>query len=232
MLTAGVTASFLLGYYSIGLSIDVSLARSLAMPIDDRIPFVAASIYVYAWTYTAMLFPLFVVRSPRLFDRTALAYCLVIAVALPFFAWFPVSAASLREPVAALDPSRFHDWGVLLNYHLDPPVNLFPSVHLAIVTVAAGAAWKARRLYGAVATAFVAAIAVSVCTVKQHFAVDALAGLALGLVAYALLLHPYRPQPGDGPVAFGWRGPALYLAFHGSVYAALYLVFRSGWLPG
>lgn len=230
-LTAGLIALFLLGYYAIALSLDAERAHTLATPLDDAIPFIAASIYVYAWTYTALLFPLFTVRCPRLFDRVALAYAIVIAAALPCYLFFPVTALSLREATSALDPTRFDEWGVLLNYRLDPPLNLFPSVHMAIVTVAVGAAWRARRRYGVVATCAASAIAVSICTVKQHYVLDALAGLGLGLVAYSMAIRPYRAADADGPIAYGWHGPALYLALHSSVYLALYGVFRSGWTP-
>jgi membrane-associated phospholipid phosphatase len=231
-LTAGLIVFFALGYYAIGLSVDPDRARTLATPLDAAVPFAAASIYVYAWTYTALLFPLFAVRCPRLFDRVALAYAIVIALALPCFLLFPVTAVPLRAATSTLDPTRFAEWGVLLNYHLDPPFNLFPSIHMAIVTVAVGSAWKARREYGVLAACAAAAIAVSICTVKQHYVLDAVAGLALGLGAWAAAVRPYRATPEDEPVAFGWRGPGLYLLLHGSVYAALYGVFRTGWTPG
>jgi membrane-associated phospholipid phosphatase len=102
---------------------------------------------------------------------------------------------------------------------------------MAIVTVAVGAVWKARRRYGVVAACAASAIAVSICTVKQHYVLDALAGLGLGLVAYSMAIRPHRAADADGPVAYGWRGPAIYLALHSSVYLALYGVFRSGWSP-
>lgn len=229
---ASLGALFVLGYFGIGLSVDPERARALATPLDGAIPFVRNSIFLYAWTYTALFFPLFSIRCPRLFDRVALSYAIVLAVALPCFAAFPVTAVGLRAPVSILDPSRFADWGVLLNYALDPPTNLFPSLHLAIVTVAAGALWKARRGYGLIACGFAAAIAIAVCTVKQHFVLDAVAGLALGLGAYALAIRPYRRDPNDPPPAYGWRGPVLYLAFHGSLYAIAYLAFRAGVPPG
>jgi membrane-associated phospholipid phosphatase len=229
-LTLALGAFFVVGYYTVAFLVDAEDSRSLATPLDEAIPFIASSIYVYAWTYTALLSPLFTVRCPRLFDRVALAYALVIAAALPCFLLFPVSAVSLRAPINALDPSRFSEWGVLLNYTLDPPTNLFPSIHMAIVTVAVAATWRARRAYGLAGLCLAVAIGVSICTVKQHYVLDGVAGVALGLLAYRLAMRSYATRDGE-EAAFGWRGPALYLAFHTSIYAALFGVFRSGWLP-
>jgi membrane-associated phospholipid phosphatase len=86
-------------------------------------------------------------------------------------------------------------------------------------------AWTARRSYGAAAFAGVALIGVSIVTVKQHFIVDGLGGLALAAVLYAQILRPYEPPPGYDP-AYGWRGPAAYAALLAAAYAGVYAGFR------
>jgi hypothetical protein len=128
---------------------------------------------------------------------------------------------------AVFDPGRFAHWGIVLIYTLDPPCNLFPSVHLAIATLAALVSWKARTAYGAVAFVFVGLIAVAICTTKQHYVVDGVVGVALALFAYALVVHPYRSASGVA-VAYGWRGPATYLVLHSLVYLGLFGAFLAG----
>jgi membrane-associated phospholipid phosphatase len=226
-IVALVFAPYVAGYFFIGWVSDPERARSLATPLDAAIPFVPETIFLYAWLFTAMLFPLFAVRSPALFRRVGLAYAAVVAACLATFEVYPVTSADLRPAVGALDPSRFAEWGVKLVYTLDPPVNLFPSLHLAIATLAALSAWKARPAYGAIGLVWVVLIAVSVSTVKQHFLADSVAGAALAVAAYAAIIRPYGRVPVEES-AYGWGGPALYLVFHALFYATAYAVFRAG----
>jgi hypothetical protein len=217
-------------YFWIGASVDPGGAASLATPLDARIPFVPESIWLYAAVYVLIGLPAFVVESPALFRRVVLAYLLVLTVCLVCFCAFPVSGAELRPALEGVDASPFVLWGLRLNYGLDPPVNLFPSMHLAGATLAAFSAWQARRAYGLLAFALVAPVAISVCTVKQHYWLDAAAGMALAAGAWAWLLRGFELPPGERPA----RGPGSLAAFAGflfAVYAALYAAFRAGLEP-
>lgn len=221
------------GYFGVGLLTDPGRARTLGTALDAQIPFVPWTVYIYAWVYTVMLYPGFVVRCPHLFRRVALAYAVVLLTCFTAWAAFPVTAAPLRGDLATVDPTAsFHGWGMWVNYTLDPPVNLFPSLHVAAATLAGLCAWRAHRAAGLAAIPVAAAIGVAVCTVKQHYVVDALAGAALAAAAWWALVRPART--GDRPereLAHGWTGPLLYLAFHTSVYAGLFIAYRAGWAP-
>ena len=96
--------------------------------------------------FPAALIPLFVVRCPRLLRRTALAYAIATAVSLVCFIVFPVTSERLRVHSATLEIARPSDWAVSVLYSLDPPYNLFPSLHLSIAALSAFSAWKAARL--------------------------------------------------------------------------------------
>ena len=224
VLTIGAVAFFVIGYFAVARNIDPARALDLGTALDARIPFLARSVWVYLWVFPASLLPLFLVRCPRLFRRTLLAYALAIAASLVFFVALPVTSIGLRADPGRLDVTRFSPWAVALLYRLDPPVNLFPSLHLSIAALAALAAWKARRAYGAAACVGVALIGVSICTVKQHFVLDGLGGAALAALVYAFVLRPYAPTPGIDP-AYGWRGPAAYFALLIAVYAGFYAGF-------
>ena len=220
------------GYYAIGLTTDPRAARSLGTALDAAIPFVPATVYLYSWVYTAMLYPLFTVRSIRLFRRVALAYSLVLAVSLLTFRLFPVTSLGFRPDPRLLQDHDFHEWGVRLNFFLDPPFNLFPSLHLSIATLVALTAWKARPAYGVIATLMASGIAVAVLTLKQHYLVDGIAGIALGTACYGMLVRPLRiSDPRTDPLAYGWRGPTSYLGFHILVILGLYVLYRAGVRP-
>jgi len=230
-LTVALTAVSLTLFWLIGHHVDPHSAAVLRTPLDDAIPFWPWSVYLYSWVYTSMLYPLFIIRCPALFLRTALAYALVLAVCLAAFALFPVTSLALRPDPATLDVTTFHGWGTRLTYFVDPPTNLFPSQHLAIAVIATLAAWKTRPLWGALALPIAVGVGVSICTMKQHYVVDGVAAVALAVAVWAAVLRPFRPPATTGRVASSWRGPAAYFAFHGLVYLALYVTYRAGWRP-
>ncbi len=219
----------IVAYRAVAFRVDAAASHTLRLAIDDRIPFLPWTVYLYSWVYTSMLYPLFVVRCPRLFRRTVEAYALTIGVSLATWALFPVTAVGFRPEIASLDTSVAHGWGVALTYFVDPPHNLFPSLHLAAAMLAVLVAWKARPLFALCALPVVLGVAISISTMKQHYVLDGVASLVVVAVVYRLRLAPYRAFP--GLVAYSWRGPALYVCFHLSVYLALYLAFLAGFRP-
>jgi len=229
-LALALLALWFAGYFGTATFVDPTTARTLRTPLDDAIPFLPATIYVYAAVYTAMLLPAFTVRCRHLFRRVVAAYALVIGASIVFFNALPVTSLGLRADaaaLAALAPGRFDVWGVRLCYALDPPLNLFPSMHLASVTLVALAAGTARRSYGVAGLVLTLAVAISICTVKQHYLADGIAGLALGVAAWALFVRGY-PRPCEPGVAYGVAGPASYALFHAGAVLVLYGLFLAG----
>jgi membrane-associated phospholipid phosphatase len=75
-------------------------------------------------------------------------------------------------------------WLVALEYRLDEPYNLFPSLHVAISWLA-WLACRDRVRPRALFLAVVVAISISTVFVKQHYIVDVVAGVALAVAAWA-----------------------------------------------
>jgi hypothetical protein len=223
-----LAAAWTVGYQLIGRAIDPRRAVSLRTPLDAAIPFVPETIFLYGLVYGAALYPLFVVRSLPLLRRAALAYALVIGGSLLCFGLFPVTCAGLRPPLAAVDPRTLCGWGVRLVYDLDPPVNLFPSLHVGLAAIGALVAWRADRRAGALAVLIVLLTIVSITTVKQHYLVDAVAALLLVWLVHRRVLRDWTPPAGDGPLAYSWRGPAAYVVFQAGLYALCALAFAAG----
>jgi membrane-associated phospholipid phosphatase len=224
ILTVSLVIFFIAGYFGVGASRNPDQARELKTFLDDQIPFIAGSVWTYLLIFPSALLPLFVVRCRRLFRRTAVAYAIAITVSVFCFAFFPVSSIGLRAGGAMLDPGRASDWAVATLYSIDPPYNLFPSLHLSIAVLAAFSVWKATRRYGIAAFVTLIVVGVSVCTVKQHVVLDVAGGGALGALVSFFVLRPYRPQAGVEP-AYSWRGPLLYVAFLVVVYTGFYVTF-------
>jgi len=217
------------GLIAMGHLVDRESAHTVATPLDEAVPFLPWTAYVYALVYTAMLYPLFVVRCGRLFRRTVLAYAVTVGVSLLCFVLYPVTSLHLRPDISALDDSVFHNWGVHLCYTLDPPANLLPSLHMSVALVAAISSFMASRLFGSFAFIMVAAITPSILTMKQHYVLDAVAALPLVAAVYVAILRPYRHESSPpAERAFSWRGPAAFLGFNAFFYLAFYAAFRAG----
>lgn len=217
------------GYFAVGLTADPSRAHSLDTALDRAIPFLPWTVYLYAWVYTVMFYPVFVVRCPYLFRRMVLAYVVVAAVACACWVAFPVTSLAIRPDLATIGEDRFYLWGVHLNYTLDPPMNCFPSLHMTVAVLSALSAWTARRAAGLLAVPVVVAISIAILTFRQHYIADGVAGAALGFSAWALIVRPASLEGRtEDDVAYSLAGPALYGAFHASTYGFLYVLYRVG----
>lgn len=227
-------AMAVLGYFAAGVAVIGAISANvpvhrLTTSFDAAIPFVPWTIFIYSWAYTLGLYPLFVVRCPRLFRRVALAYVTVLTVQFFCFLIFPVTSLGLRADPSMLDLSTFAGWGVRITYAIDPPYNLFPSMHVSLALVGAYSAWKASRLYGSLAAIVTAGIVLTICTTKQHYVIDGVVGLALGALVSRLVLEPYEAE--GVPMherRYGAAGAAAYFAFHAAFYLAFYVAFRAG----
>ena len=194
--------------------------------LDDAIPFLPWTIFGYAWCYTSTLLPVFVVRSWELFRRGILAYVMALLIAFACFAFFPVTSRGFRPDLSTLDPNHFVTWAARTNLSIDPPFNLFPSLHMALAALAAYITWKARRLFGLISMGIAVAIAITICTIKAHFIADGLAGLELAAVVSVVCVRPFRSQ--SVPLAdraYSWRALVAYFTFHFAFYFGFFVAF-------
>ena len=169
--------------------------------LDNRIPFVPqmAVFYVYIyypWIFTTMLFFTFLQYDQGLKLGVSLFAVGIIAVIVYIF--FPVSVYWWRAELFA-NPLTDNFWAETMYryYERDTSFNCFPSLHAAISTVIAYTwyrYWKRKRSSLRLLVALLSVV-IAVCTVvstlfvKQHYIVDEIGGIILGL----LVSHPvYR----------------------------------------
>jgi membrane-associated phospholipid phosphatase len=113
----------------------------------------------------------------------------------------------------------FGVWGLRALYSSDPPYNCFPSIHVAHSFVSALTCYRVHRGLGVVATVCATLVALSTLFTKQHYIVDAIAGVLLALIAYGVFLRndPREPIPAaDRRIA-----PAIALCLIGFVILGL-----------
>ena len=98
-------------------------------------------------------------------------------------------------------------WGLYMLYSSDPPYNCFPSLHVAHSFVSALTLFRLHRRLGITAMIAAAFVALSTLFTKQHYVLDAAAGVLLALVAYVIFLRTY---PRDNVPALDRRAaPAI-----------------------
>ncbi|HTO71366.1 MAG TPA: phosphatase PAP2 family protein [Myxococcota bacterium] len=183
---AGLAAGWAGGYFALG-SVAPARARDLAGPLDAWIPFVPESVWPYLFGVAAIAAPAVGLRGRTRLRRTAAAYALALAASFLAFALFPVTSVGLRARGEALaEVAPLTAWALERLYALDPPYNLFPSLHVSLSWLAARALARESPRLGALGFAAAAVVAVSACTVKQHFALDVAGGVALAELANAL----------------------------------------------
>jgi len=153
-------------------------AHQLWLPGEARIPLVPEFEFLYVLTYLLPLGLVAWLPDTRAFRRTGLAFTLTLAVAYATYLLFPVY---LERPV--LEVGSLATYLLSLEYH-DPSYNHFPSLHVAISWLVYLACRDAVRLRG-VFLVLVIGISISTVFVKQHYAVDVLAGALLAWGAWA-----------------------------------------------
>jgi membrane-associated phospholipid phosphatase len=169
--------AFALTYLPINALTEGRAARTLLLPGEAAIPLVPAFEFAYALAY---VLPLVIVwRRPdgARVVRLVRAFALTLVCAAAIFLLFPVT---IERP--ALTGHSLAIRLIALEYR-DKPYNLFPSLHVALATLVALACGDARHFRWWL-PAIVGLIAVSTVLVKQHYIVDALAGLALATWAW------------------------------------------------
>jgi membrane-associated phospholipid phosphatase len=205
-------------------------AHSPAIFIDHWVPLVSEWMWAYFMVYLAALMPLAVVRMPALFRRMAFAYLVTMIVSFNIFWIFPVRM-TLRPDSPVVN--SFASWGLRLTYHLDQPLNCFPSLHVGMAVLAALSCWRVDRFWGTVMIGIAMAISASTMLVKQHFLVDVIGGTLVAVVAYRLIVIPYRVE-GRAPLELRfprWVGGLLMLVYWLLVLAIYQFGYRAGWQP-
>lgn len=200
-------------------------AQDLGGPVDRLVPFgpmwelVYVSIYFYIFVVVAYI------HDAALFRRVALAFALMQFTCYAIYLAFPVGI----ERPAALDlHGSFLEWGVALNYTIDQPRNLFPSLHLGNAFLVSLALFHAEPRVGRWALAWACLIGYSTMAVRHHFFADVVAGIAVALFYDALIVRPAvaaaKGRKLLNPPAYALAVLALYPL----VVVLLYLAWRAG----
>ncbi|HEY7370546.1 MAG TPA: phosphatase PAP2 family protein [Polyangia bacterium] len=188
----GALAAFQsLVYFGIG---HLHLNRStelLRTRLDDAIPFWPWTAWCYLPFYAGVfLLAIAGIRRRALFNRAVLAVLVVLSIGAigHVFVGAEYPRPILHPPYASLSAAF-----MAAVQRIDPPGNVFPSLHVAHTTMLALILIKDRPLLGRIALAMATALALSTLTTKQHFLADVVSGYALAFFGRWIAL---RKLPG------------------------------------
>ena len=174
-------------YFGIG---HAHLARSteiLRTRLDDAIPFLPWTSWCYLPFYAAIFIMAIIgFRRRALFNRALLAVLIVMTVGA---AGHVLIGAEYPRPVLHPPYPDLSSAFLASVQRIDPPGNVFPSLHVAHTTMLSLILIKDRPLLGKIALVMATLLALSTLTTKQHFIADVLAGYVLAFLGRAFALR-------------------------------------------
>jgi membrane-associated phospholipid phosphatase len=166
-------------YFGIG---HLHLSRSteiLRTRLDDAIPFWPWTSWCYLPFYAGVfIIAIAGIRRRALFNRALLAVLIVMSIGAIGHIFI---GAEYPRPVLSPPYPNISAAFLAAVQHIDPPGNVFPSLHVAHTTMLSLILIKDRPRLGRVALAMATALALSTLTTKQHFLADVVSGYALAV---------------------------------------------------
>ncbi len=150
-----------------------------ASAFDARVPFLDWSIWIYLSQF--LLLPIAIIGARDANDRSRVFYAALLAtlIAATVFLLWPTQLQRPQVPTAGVTGLV---WALL--FATDTDGNCFPSLHVALATLAGVALW--RRGWRALALAWPVLIAIATLTTRQHILWDVFGGLLLAMLAWLL----------------------------------------------
>jgi membrane-associated phospholipid phosphatase len=173
----------------------VDLGRSTAMldtALDRAIPLLPWT----TWFYEPFYLGVFVIgtvafSSRRIYNRALC--CVLVNMLVAALGHFFIRAEYPR-PVLHLPYPDLSTAFLAFVYKIDPPGNVFPSLHVAHAFALSFLLRLDRPRLGAVTLTMSTLLALSTLTTKQHFVADVIAGLAMALALRAWSLSLFRRE--------------------------------------
>jgi membrane-associated phospholipid phosphatase len=191
----GIAAAALqsLVYFALGYLERTRSATLLALPLDRWIPFWVWTVWLYLPFY-AGIFAMAItgLRRGPLFNRALQGFLITLLIgALGHL----IIAAEYPRPPVPLPHRGPSDAFLAWVQAVDPPGNVFPSLHVAHTSGLAFILRHERPRLGAVAIVMALLLALSTLTTKQHFVLDVLSGWVIAFLISRWVLRPFCPRP-------------------------------------
>jgi len=175
--------------------------------LDASIPFIPWTWWLYFPGYLfGLAFAIIAIRDDKVYLRSVAAIMLAQVLNSVVYLTMP---STFPRPVD-WQGTGFTAEAIRWFWTIDPPNNTFPSSHVALATLAALALWRERNPWRWVPTLTALGIFVTVHTAKQHYWMDAVAGVAIAFLMHFLVFEGW-PRLRDRSRG-GGRDPSRYPA--------------------
>lgn len=145
-------------------------------PLDSVTPFLPSAVWIYLSWYPAIV--LLALADRTTVRRAYIGFVIaLLSCSVGHFMWPVTLARPLVDTSLGLS-ARTLAWF----YSVDPPRNLFPSFHAAGAVLVVALRPKSRGI----GTLWAIAVCASCVLIKQHYALDIMAGIVVGVSAAAL----------------------------------------------
>lgn len=170
------------------------------LPLDSMIGFSPGWIWPYVSYYLYLAVPAFATDDEDILNQALYSYVFAAAAGSLFFLLFPTMLPRELYPsteagdvvsVFALNLIRF----------LDTSVNCFPSMHVALTTIASLTLLRVSRRWFWIAVPWALAIFYSTVATKQHYALDVIGGFFFGLGFFVFFASSVYVDDGSNGLA-------------------------------
>lgn len=174
-------------YFAVGHADFARSTELLRTHLDDAIPFLPETAWLYLPFYAAIFaIALAGFQTRAYFHRALLSFGMILGVGLICHRFIP--AVYPRPLLHAPFPNASYAFMAWVQ-QVDPPGNVFPSLHVAHTSALALLIHAENRRLGRVVIVMAALLALSTLTTKQHFVADVISGLLLAVGARLLVLR-------------------------------------------
>ncbi|MCI0490891.1 MAG: phosphatase PAP2 family protein [Blastocatellia bacterium] len=155
-------------------------ARLPLSPVDTAVPFMAWTVWIYISQFGFLVYCLWLLNDSVHISRTLYSMGLASLLSFSVFILYPTTFPRAPRNARGLTAEAF-EW----LYRLDSPSNCFPSLHVALGFLALSGVIAEKKRARWLALVWAALIWASTMTTKQHYFVDIVAGLGVGLLCRA-----------------------------------------------
>ena len=170
--------------------------------------------------YVMSMAPAFAIEDRRLLKRWMITVATMYVVATPIWILYPVEV-----PREYLPPVDYYSYLIFLIQSVDPSTNCFPSMHVAVATVAGLVIWRIDKIVGTLLLLSAFPIWYSTVAVGQHWIVDGAAGFILAWCSYMIVFY-INPLPKTAFTKMPRVGHLLWIGFLILSLAALWIIFK------
>lgn len=163
-------------------------------PIDEAVPFIAWTVWIYISQFVFLFYCLWLLKYSMSISRAFYSMGLASLLSFIVFILYPTLMPRVRMEASGLTAGAFE-----LLYWMDSPSNCFPSLHVALGFLVVSDVISEKRRMRWLTSVWAVLIWFSTMTTGQHYFVDVVAGLGMGLLCRAMVkrvnFKPAAPSP-------------------------------------